>query len=1450
MNRLSILLLSGLLCLISNFVSAQGPTFSITPQTQTVTAGATVSFTVNVTNFNNIEGLQYSINWIAADLTYVNVSDITLPGLSPGLFALNGNSKLGMSWATPTGSGVSFADGVFFKVNFTAVKSGTVAMNFGNMPVPPEITGSGAKDITAQTTFSPAISGGGTGGGTTCAAPAVVNVTPANTGASTSWAAVTGATSYNVQYKAATATTWTSTTSSAPSFSIPALITCTDYEVQVQTVCASGSSTFSPITGFKTTGCGTGTGGGTGGTGGGACWTCNNANTLNGFGLIFSEEYTDVVGSDVNVKLHVNQFTKVEGMQFEIKWDPTQLEYKGVNPTLVGLLPGNFNPVNVKAGSLRVQWSDPSGFGLTLPDCTSIAEFQFKTLGAAGSTATVFINNSSTAALLLEITANGGKTVNVPATNLVAAKVILKKCAGGPTPTPNCVAPTYDKSFNLAQTTVKSLDQTCVDVFVRDFTAVEGLQMSIKWDPSILNFIAVKKTGLTDFEPSAYVIDAANGVMTISLELKGASVTLPNGASMFQICFTAAGNNGTTTDIKFATAPLAMEVYVGGNLKPGVTSQNGKVTIAEPPNVTITELSPSCSSAKTGSMTVNVLPVGGNYTYAWSLASNTTVIGTTATISNLGVAGYKVTVTDSKSCLSNTGVANLSNKAAPKITKIGNNAAGTGLIVEAVFAKTYQWASSTNPTAIIGTDKELLNIAAGKYFVTVTSDAGCVKDTFATFLKVSVLTQNVKCGKDGKITLDPGAGNFTYLWTPNVSTTNIASNLDLGNYKVTVTEVSSKASTSLDFNLVGPKTLKISTVTITTAPGACISITPEGGTGTIAYLWNNGNATANPCNLAYGLYKVTLTDQNGCTATHESFSTSSKDGFQVNCNVLSLADNNITVKNTTCGKNNGEIEVKPGGGSGDFEILWSPAGTGASIKTLVSGIYNVTVVDKQCPAQIKKNDIEVKASTNPVVELDLAVDAKDNCTGSITLKIKDGVAPFTYVWTANANGQTVKDPINLCEGLYKVTTTDSKGCTASVSSDIKVTGTSVPLVDDATTVVTKTKCPSSTDGKITFSIKGGKAPFTYVWKLNGTLFPSTSSTLTNLAIGTYQVIATDAAGKTLTKDFVLTSESNLSYTVKVADPKPNSAKNGSASVQITDGVAPYVYVWSTKETTAQVNNLITGSYSVTVTDANGCASVKTFPVGDVGSVEIIARTNFNGVNIRCFGMCNGIAEVKNVASAKLPLKFKWSTGDTARIAKGLCVGTHKVVVTDANNEIFEGSINITGPDKLDLVMKITDATNGLDGKAEINTLGGTAPFSYRWSNDGLSSIITNQVPGRVFVVVTDANGCDAFKEGVVGPRTTDVPCMTAIPVITPNGDGYNDFLDIYCLDDYPKNKLDVFNRYGQLMFTRENYINRSWTPVDAKGNPLPEGGYFYIIETIHTDGSRPKDKGSFSILND
>jgi gliding motility-associated-like protein len=1444
MNRLFTFLLTGMLVLTATLGIAQAPTFTITPQTQSVTAGSTVTFSVNVSNFTNIEGLQFSMFWDPTKLTYVDVIDLTLPGLTTGNFGLNGNSKLSVSWISPSlAQGTTVANGSIYKVNFTAITSGTVSFNFGNSPAAPEIIGAGGADITGSTTFNPAVTSGGGGGtgGNTCAAPSGISAVPANTSANVSWAAATGANSYVVQYKATSATTWTSATTSTTNFTIPNLTVCTDYEVQVQSVCTSGSSPFSASTNFKTTGCSTG-GGGTGGTA--PCWTCAQVNNnLLGFGLIFSEEYVETSGNDVTVKLHVNSFTKVEGMQFEIKWDPSQLQYKSNNPILAGLNAGSLS-VNAAAGKMGLQWLSPTSDGTTLSDCSVILELQFKTLGAANSTSSVSINTASTATPELEIIANGSDvTKNIPASNFIAGKVIMKKCVGGPVVSADC-NPVYDKTFNVSVETSPSLGQVCNKIIVNDFTNIEGFQFTLRWDPSKLTFLTVKKAGLTDLIPAQYNIDPSQGFMTIAYSPSASpSVTLPNGATAFEVCFTVAANNGSSADIQFSNNPLKFETYVGSALMTSATTKNGKVIVAEPPVVTIKEEAPSCAGAKTGILKAEV--PAGNFDFLWTGPTGFAG-GTTQTISNLNAGGYKVVATDKATCLQNTALITLSNKAGPKVTKLEQTS--TGFIVEGTNTAEYKWINVNAPLIILSTTKELNGITQpGKYKATLTSSLGCMTDTVATFIRAIPDVTSAKCGGDGKITIDVGvAANLKYTWSPNVSTTNTATNLAVGDYFVTIEETSSKANVKLGpLKVAGPQLLTINpTVTVTAPPNTCATISATGGTGTLSYAWSSGNSTTpTACNLVINKkYTVTVTDQNSCTATKDITPTCAQGLF--------LANQNVTTKATTCGDNNGAITIKPGGGSGFYGITWSNglSNDSTTVKSLKAGNYSVTVYDIYCFSQIKLDDIKVESSTKPIISLDKVVDAKDDCSGSIALLVKDGVAPYTYQWSSNAKGQTVKDPTKLCEGIYSVTLTDQQPCVV-VSIDITVTGLSVPQ-EDITTTVKKSKCPNSNDGAINLVIKGGKAPLDYFWKYNGTAYPIKSNTLTNLLPGVYEVVVTDAAGKVFTKSYTVESESGLDYTVKVTDPTPNTAKNGAASVQIILGVAPYTYLWSTGATTPQINNLGTGAYAITITDSNGCKVSKSFPVGDVGSVEIIARTNFNGVNIRCNGMCNGIAEVKSVGDAVPPLKYKWSSGDTTSIAKGLCAGVYKVVVTDANNEKFEGSVTITAPEKLEITITITDATNGKDGKAAAKVFGGTSPFIYRWSNNAATDIITNQEPGRVFLMIEDANGCTAFRDGIIGPRGGDVSCLSSIPVITPNSDGFNDFLDIYCLEDYKTNQLDVYNRFGQQVFSKTNYVNRTWQPLDDSGNPMPEGGYFYILDVEKADGTRPpKFKGAFNVLN-
>ncbi len=1438
MNRFTTLLMTGMLLLLSTLAIAQGPTFSITPQSQSITAGSPVTFTISVSNFNAIEGLQFSMAWDPAKLTYSSVSDMTLQGLNAGAFALSGNSKLGMSWFTPTGGPIVAPNGSVFKVNFTAVTTGTAELGFSNVPTPAEIIGTNGSDITNSSAFVPAVgttNPGGGGGGNTCSVPSGISSTPANTSANVSWAAVTGATNYTIQYKQAAASNWISATSGTPSFTIPGLTVCTDYQVQVQATCPSGTSASSSASSFKTTGCTTGGGPGTGA----PCWVCSTSN-ISGFGLLFSDAYVDATGDDAELILHTSGFTKIEGMQFEIKWDASKLQYKSFIPVLDGLTAGSLNLTNAANGTIGLTWTTPSGTGMNLSDCSEIIKLKFKVLGGLNSTAALSINPSTTVGNpTLEITANNGANLTVAAGNLVAGNVYVKKCSGV-VPT-SCTTATYDKTLNISQATAQSLDQVCVDVIVNNFTKIDGLQFGISWDANRLTFLAVQSTGLTDLNAGQY--NVGTGTMTLAYNsANAAGITLANGASAFRICFTVAGNNGTTADVKFDPSLLGLEVTSNSTVVSGVTTQNGKVVIAAKPVAIVKEVNGSCGGTATGKMTAELVPATGNYEYAWT--GPNAYVGTGQTISNLKNGTYRVTVTDKNTCLKAEAFNILNNRSVPKVTKLEQKGDCIDLEVTGGFTFTYKW----DPTGAVTQD--LCNIASGVYKVTITNEFGCTKDTAAAFLKVAPPTVvPAKCGKDGKITFTDATLNYTWSASAAPATGMTANNLAKGIYTVTISTTGTpKAATIQDITVDGPAPLAgTAKVAPLLPPNGAIDFSPTGGTGTLTYLWNDSNksTTQDITALPLGSYSVTTTDQNGCTMVSGP--------YEINCasSPLVFSGNETKIKHTTCGLDNGSITVVAKGGSGDYLVKWTGVtSTTTTIDNLKAGIYNVTVADKHCGSSIKVDGNEVKTSDAPQIQLDKAVDAKDNCAGSITLKLLNAGANPVFTWTGpTAIASSVQNPTNLCEGIYAVTMTDAIPCVASLK-DITITGAPALAIDDTKVTITKTKCGSSCDGKIVQEGKGGKAPYTYTWSFNGQSYPATSKDLSNLCKGVYTLTLTDASAKTVVKTFDVKSESNLDYTVKVTDPVPSNAKNGAIIAQIIDGVAPYTYKWSNGTTSNQINNLVAGLYGVTVTDANGCTLAKDgTKVGDVGIVEIGLLTNFNGGNIRCFGMCNAIAEVKSVASAKAPLTYRWSNGDTSRVAKGLCVGVTKVIVTDANKTTFEGTVTITGPDKLDLDIKTIDAVKGVDGTAEVKVKGGTAPFLYRWNNDVAAASITNQTKGRVFVMVTDANGCEAFKDGFIGPIGADVPCLTAIPVITPNEDGYNDYLDIYCLELYPQNKLEVFNRYGQVVFEQSNYVNRSWSPRDASGNPLPDGGYFYVIQVFEVVGTPGKVKGSFNIVS-
>jgi len=114
--------------------------------------------------------------------------------------------------------------------------------------------------------------------------------------------------------------------------------------------------------------------------------------------------------------------------------------------------------------------------------------------------------------------------------------------------------------------------------------------------------------------------------------------------------------------------------------------------------------------------------------------------------------------------------------------------------------------------------------------------------------------------------------------------------------------------------------------------------------------------------------------------------------------------------------------------------------------------------------------------------------------------------------------------------------------------------------------------------------------------------------------------------------------------------------------------------------------------------------------------------------------------------------------------------------------------------------------------------------------------------------VVDANGClSALTPAEVGDER--FPCLDERVVITPDGNGTNDEFIIFCVNDYPENHLEIYNRWGGLEFQADNYDN-SWEGTDMSGNPLPEGPYYYVLEYVDPEGNRLQQKGSLTILKD
>ncbi|MUV02416.1 hypothetical protein GN157_01735, partial [Flavobacterium rakeshii] len=650
-------------------------------------------------------------------------------------------------------------------------------------------------------------------------------------------------------------------------------------------------------------------------------------------------------------------------------------------------------------------------------------------------------------------------------------------------------------------------------------------------------------------------------------------------------------------------------------------------------------------------------------------------------------------------------------------------------------AYTYLWDDINAQTTATAT-----GLTEGTYSVVVTDANNCTYTHNFTITEPDAITAtaattqvDVLCNgaATGSATIDVtgGTGAYTYLWDDsNAQTTATATGLTAGTYSVVVTDVNNCTYTH-NFTITEPDaitatagTTQVDVVCYGEATGSA-TIDVTGGTGTYTYLWNTGDTTATISGLTAGTYTVDVTDVNGCVYTHS---------FTITEVYTITATAATTQVDVLCnGAATGSATIDVTGGTGTYTYLWNTNETTATISGLTAGTYSVVVTDSGSGCNYTHTFTINEPTALAVTSSFTDVLCNGESNGTATVAVTGGTGTYTYLWD---NGQTSATATGLAPGDYTVTVTDANGCLVVQNFTIDE-----PDALEAATGSTHNdvSCNGGADGEITVVIQGGVTPYSYAWS-DG----QTAATATGLSEGNYTVTISDANGCTLTENFTISQPDAMALTsaTVVNDAVCNGGASGLITVDVQGGIAPYSYLWDNGQTTATATGLVAGTYTVDVTDANGCVLTESFTVNEPTALSTIGSQS----DVVCNGENNGEASVV-VSGGVAPYTFEWSTGETTDAISGLAAGTYFVTVTDDNGCIIIQNFNIGEPPALIEGAATTQVNVLCNGAAtgEINLVveGGVTPYTYLWNDGQTTASLSGLTAGTYNVEITDDNGC-------------------------------------------------------------------------------------------------------------
>ena len=916
----------------------------------------------------------------------------------------------------------------------------------------------------------------------------------------------------------------------------------------------------------------------------------------------------------------------------------------------------------------------------------------------------------------------------------------------------------------------------------------------------------------------------------------------------------------------------------------GCVSATQTVTLTSPGGPVATAITPAnlaLNCTNTSGVVSEGATATAGYTYAWSGSSGGVVSGANtfqATVNDSGT--YTVTITNAGGCATSTTVKVTLDKTQPTLNSITppviscSNATSTFTASSNAASPSYAWAG-TGITS--GTTSASVTVnAAGQYTVTVTDGTnGCSTTTAATVTgnntkpTINAISPPViNCtNTTSTFTASSNAASPSYAWagtgiTSGTTSASVTVNA-AGQYTVTVTDGTNGCSTTTAATVTGNNTkptINAISPPVINCTNTTSTFTASSNAASPSYAWagtgiTSGTTSASVTVNAAGQYTVTVTDgTNGCSTT-----------------ATATVTGNATLPTATVPANGPVINCKSANSSFIVSTnatsptyVW--AGTGitsgtsnAAVTVNAAGQYTVTVTDgtNGCSTTAAVSVSSNLAAPTVAALGSYSLTCADQAVGiAITASASTtdaNAGSLSYAWSgAGTSGATNAATVTVkAANTYSLVVTDTaNGCPSPTATALVTLSGTAPTLTAISPSPVNLTC---TDTSFTLVELPSDSVGTLSYSWTGTAGAIKASTVTNTkyltidAPGTYTVQVTDAGNGCSAPIAITVTQSPNNLALDTATVPANcSDLAGSATVTVTAGTAA-AYTWSAGANGATTNiasNIASGTYTVTVSDNNGCTRTAGFKVSQAPVAFKVAAQQLFSANCAYLGVDTVIITSGTVSQ---PV-FAWPDGTVNRHDTALFPGSYVVTVTDKSNGCVQtASVTITA-DTLPPAVSITPAMQVVELGKSVTLLASGNALAYEWDNGDTNrtNTITPLADSTIWLYAIGSNFCLDSASAII---KIEIPCHTYFlpTAFSPNGDGENDVLYVKCDPTCVASfDLRIFDRWGEEVIEITD-PTQGWDGT-FRNKPLEPAVYMYYFTIAFDDGTKYSKTGNITLV--